>query len=663
MMKGLQAKQTTLKKRLLRVSGVALVIVAAAGLIAGSVSSYFGILSNANNDLYSMKYIANSAVAQSMKSLLNDAEQAAIAYRDNPATGKHNLDKFCKSNNEEFKGAAVVTSSGKVVLSTVDELKSVKYSDDKYLKQAFDSGRSVMGSTASDGKDVIVPVYVPVCDSDNVVVLELPGSYYSNLIKNFKIANTGNTFILDSDGNMIGNKDFALVNSRTNMISSAQSDGSKSGIAGVHSKMAAGKNETSYYTYQGRYYVCSYQPLAGSTGFSIGAVAPVTEMTSSVGITLLSILICILAVSVLCLYLLSRFAGNITAPIVSCADRLTKLTNGDLTSEVPAATSNDETGTLLNDLQEMVTYLHGVVSNISQYLAAIASGNLTQKAPPAFKGDFAEVSQSMQTINGSLNHIVKQIVQSSSEVTSGSEQIAAGAQELSQGSTEQASSMEELASTVQNISEQIQDNTQNAKDAEQKAKETSEKLTTGKAEMQEMIKAIQDISESSMQISKIIKTIEDIAFQTNILALNAAVEAAHAGAAGKGFAVVADEVRHLSTKSSEASEETTKLIQRSIDSVDAGTKIANTTSEVMNEIVKSADVSTELVQKISEASQKQNTAIQQINQGMNQISSVVQTNSATAEESAAASEELSGQAGMLKELVSYFKTQDEDSDK
>ena len=310
--------------------------------------------------------------------------------------------------------------------------------------------------------------------------------------------------------------------------------------------------------------------------------------------------------------------------------------------------SNDEMGGLSDQ---------AIINDENQFLAKMAAGDFTVDTicEEEYIGNFYPVLLSFRAIAKQLNGSMIQISNSSDQVSNSSEQVSSGAQALSQGATEQASSIEELAATITDISDRIKENAENATNANRQVMIVRDEMNQSNTKMQDMIRAMEDISNSSSEIGKIIKTIEDIAFQTNILALNAAVEAARAGSAGKGFAVVADEVRNLASKSAEASKNTASLIENSIKAVENGTEIAGETAKALVHAVEGAKEVTALVDKISAASNEQSAAISQITVGIDQISSVVQTNSATAEESAAAAQELSSQSQLMRDMVSKFK--------
>ncbi|MGN0642586.1 MAG: methyl-accepting chemotaxis protein [Huintestinicola sp.] len=353
--------------------------------------------------------------------------------------------------------------------------------------------------------------------------------------------------------------------------------------------------------------------------------------------------------------LISFISQKLTNFIMSVLDRIQKLEDGDVHTEFVYDASGDEAELLSIALEETVEKLNSVINSTSKGLEELANGNLSYELDGIWVGDFAKIKDKYSEITQSLSRTFADIDVASGQVNSGSQQVANGAQALSQGATEQAASIEDLSAQINDIAAQVSANAEAAKKTSEVVEETANQMNVCSAEMQNMLSSMNDINRSSTEISKIIKVIDDIAFQTNILALNAAVEAARAGAAGKGFAVVADEVRNLAAKSAEAANQTTALIQRSVDNVNKGSKIAKETADVLSGIVESAELIKSEIGKITAASESQSDAIKRVNMGVEQISAVVQSNTATAEESAAASEELSGQSSMLKGLLSHFK--------
>jgi len=344
-------------------------------------------------------------------------------------------------------------------------------------------------------------------------------------------------------------------------------------------------------------------------------------------------------------------------PLVKIENKVIEFSEGNLSTPLDIEESTSEIGMTSAAINKMQKFQKAIIEDIDYLLTEMSDGNFVVESgcEENYVGDYGNILSSLKKIDDKLSDTLSEIYQSAEQVDSGSGQVAAGAQALSQGATEQASSIQELSATINEISEKVKANANNARTANDLSIESTQTIQLCKEKMQDMMSAIKEISDTSEKISNIIKTIDDIAFQTNVLALNATVEAARAGTAGSGFAVVADEVRNLANKSALAAKDTASLIEGSIEAVENGTKIAIDTSTALDEIVAKSEQLNDGIVQIAEASNEQAGAISQVTTGVDQISAVVQTNSATAEESAAASEELSAQAQMLKTLISGFK--------
>lgn len=366
------------------------------------------------------------------------------------------------------------------------------------------------------------------------------------------------------------------------------------------------------------------------------------------------VIVCLIVVFQLFSVLFTR--KKVIRPLKVIQEKMLEFSKGNLSINGEMQEDTSELGMLVYSVNQMRDHLQRYIMDIHEKLMQMAQGNLDIHMDIEYIGDFAEIADSMKKISSSLSGAFQEIDTAANQVAAGADQVSSGAQALSQGATEQASAVEELAATVQEINMKISQTAKDTDSANEITMATGTKVNESKLKMQQLVAAMEEIKQTSQQIQGIIKTIDDIAFQTNILALNAAVEAARAGAAGKGFAVVADEVRNLAGKSAEASRNTQELIQNSIQAVENGSILATDTAQVLEETAAEATHVVESIKRIAEAATEQAQAAEQIAIGLDQVSSVVQTNSATAEESAAASEELSGQASMLKMLVGKFRT-------
>ena len=346
---------------------------------------------------------------------------------------------------------------------------------------------------------------------------------------------------------------------------------------------------------------------------------------------------------------------KVLRPLKLIQGEMTEFSKGNMSATIAMEADTSELGMLVHSVNQMRETLKSLILDIEKKLTQMAQGDLNIQMDVEYIGDFANIENSIKQISLSLSDALREINIASDQVSAGADQVASGAQALSQGATEQASSVEELSATLQSINEKISQNAQSADSVNELTMATGNKIHESKQKMQDLLNAMEGIKQTSQEIQGIVKAIDDIAFQTNILALNAAVEAARAGSAGKGFAVVADEVRNLAGKSAEASRSTQELIQNSIQAVEHGSVLAMDTSKVLEDTAADAERVVESIKHIAESSAEEAQATSQIALGLDQVASVVQTNSATAEQSAAASQELSGQANMLRSLVGQFK--------
>ena len=354
----------------------------------------------------------------------------------------------------------------------------------------------------------------------------------------------------------------------------------------------------------------------------------------------------------------NRTLDAIIEPIQATSVALDELSKGNLSVSMDGDYQGQH-GRIKETMNRTISFLKNYVSDITTVLERIGAGDLNQEIRAYYHGDYNAAKLVINSITTNLSEVMADIDIGAGQVESGAVQIANAAQALSQGTTEQASSIQELTASIEEVAAETKRNAANANEANERALEVRANAEVGNEQMSKMVAAMVEINESSNNISKIIKVIDDIAFQTNILALNAAVEAARAGQHGKGFAVVAEEVRTLAARSAEAAKETTGLIEGSIDKVTVGTKIADETAQSLVGILNEIEKVTTLVGKIARASNDQAAEIAQVTVGIEQVSNVVQTNAATSEESAASSEELSSQAEMLKQMISTFKLKTE----
>lgn len=534
------------------------------------------------------------------------------------------------------------------------------YSDREYVQEAMQGNTYVSEPLISKITGelsimVAAPLYSEEGDIAGVVYFVPHETFLNDIVSSIKIGENCRAYMINKNGDTIADITLETITTQ-NVENEVASDPSLRSRADLHAAMRRGENGFGRIKSSDGPRFLAYAPVGGTDGWSVAVASPeinyLADTYFGMFLNVLVIIVSIMASVVVAL----KLSSNISKPMRACAARMKLLVEGDLESPAPEAVGRDETAELTRSTGEMVAGLNTIIHDIDHLLNQMANQNfdIVSAHREAYVGDFQSILESMRNLKVELSGTIRQIDASAGQVSSASGQVSNGAQALSQGSMEQASATQELAATINEISESAKRTSVAAEEAGQFVNRAGAQLGISVGYVEELNTAMGRISESSQEISKIIETIENIAFQTNILALNAAVEAARAGSAGKGFAVVADEVRNLANKSDQAAKATKSLIETSIAAVSEGSEVVGKVTGSLEQTSVYAGHVTEQMGLVVEAVEKQTESIAQITEGVEQISTVVQSNSATAEQSAAASEELSAEANGLKQLVDQF---------
>ena len=638
-----------------------LIVTVVTALVAAGIS---GIIPNYRSTITTVDHMMSETAVLAAERV----EQELTAYRNvamdtgcipqlsdpeiSPEEKKSIIDERCSMHN--FQRGNIIGTDGISIFDGKD------YSDREYVQQAMQgniyvSEPLISKITGELSIMVAAPLYADGTHGGTiagVVYFVPPETFLNNIVSSIQIGENSRAYMINKSGDTIADITLDTITVQ-NIEAESGSDSSLKDLASLHAAMRRGENGFGSYDSSAGKMFMAYAPVNGTDGWSIAVTAPQLNYLSTtykgMSINILVMIGSVLISIVVALLL----AGSISKPMKACAKRMQLLVEGDLETPMPKINSKDETGMLARSTTSLVEGLGTVINDISYLLTQLANQNLDvhTSREEVYVGSFRNILLSMRHMKVELSHIIRQVNASSNQVASASSQLSSSAQTLSQGTVEQASAVEELASQVTEISSQAKHTAAGAVEVRSQTHRAGEEVSLCN---QQMTNAMNNIQTCSNEIEKILKTIEDIAFQTNILALNAAVEAARAGTAGKGFAVVAEEVRNLAGKSAQASKNTSALIERSSLAVHEGSGIAKETADILSGVVNSIQSVVNSIDNIATVSNEQAEAVWQVSEGINQISIVVQNNSATAQEGASASEQLSAEAAGLKQLVEQF---------
>lgn len=526
------------------------------------------------------------------------------------------------------------------------------FGDREYVKKALAGDLNVSDITLSKytntyGFSVAAPLYDSSNGIKGVVYFRVDIDFMQNIINTIKVGDKGYAFLVDGEGNIIVHKNKKLI---MNLNLTNQKD-----FASIYKKMGKAEKGTAFYTYNGDNMACGFANISDTNGWKIIVTDAETDYKGTAFNMVNKMIICDIIAVILAVGVAVFISNRISSTVVKVQKSMVSLSKGELDIKLENSESSDELGVLQNAAVTLLDDLSSIINDANNILGKMASYDLSENDMRSYPGDFDSLSNSINSIKSILNELIIEVQYTAESVGEGSKQIADATNALSMGATMQADSIQKIVADIENVAEQTEKNSHAEMIINEKLSDLNLQISSSKEQMDELRNVVGEIEKMSNDIQNIVGTIDSISFQTNILALNASVEAARAGSHGKGFAVVAEEVRNLAAKCSDSSKQTETLINNCMVAITRALECANNTTASINNISENSEHISEAFENISSATEDQARRTSQIKTEMVNVSGVIQSNMATAEETASSTALLSEEAYKLNNMVSRFK--------